>query len=261
MADDEPTKPDSVNFKDIALLIPVMGSAVAMTYDSGYFWGLDIKMFTMFSFSEHVVFALEALPVAILASIILAGFIIFGEIGSRRGFESAKRERLSPEAIKRIQYERHALYVAFFSLGAFEIATSNYAFGIAMILLGVFCALELFVPALAGTPIILQLGACFGLLLVSFAAGFELQRSDANRTKPSHLIKVGDKELSGLMIRIGDKGVLFAQLKPRQLMFIKWDQVSSVSSIPKPEVTSPPAPPTAPPTLSAPSAKSAAPAN
>jgi hypothetical protein len=263
MADDEPTNTDSFSFKDIALLVPVLGSGMAMTYDSGYFWGLDIKMFTMFSFSEHVVFALEALPVAMLASLILAAFVIFGELGAQSGSRVTNSEKLfsdnTTKVIKLI--ELHVIYLVFIGLGAFEVAATNYAFGVAMLLLGVWSALKLYVPALTNRTIVLQVVACFGLLLVSFAAGFELQNDDARRTTPSHLIKVGDKDLSGLVIRSGDKGLLFCQLKPKQLMFVKWDQVSSVSAVPKPEVTSPSAPPVSPTVVPAPVPKPAAPAN
>jgi hypothetical protein len=183
------------------------------------------------------------------------------EIGSQSGSRIAYRTNRSPEdaarAIKRIRIELHMIYLVFIGLGVYQIAENNYAFEVAMLLLGVWSALTLFVPALTEDQIILQLVVCFGLLLVSFAAGSQLQKTDASRTTPSHLIKVGDKELSGLVIRSGDKGVLFAQLKPKQLMFIKWDQVSSVSAVPKPEATSPAAPPVVP----APLPKSAAPAN
>jgi hypothetical protein len=63
-----PPKADSEFSKEILVAVPVLGSAIAISYDVGYFYGLDIKLFTLFSIAEHIVFALEALPFALMVS-------------------------------------------------------------------------------------------------------------------------------------------------------------------------------------------------
>ena len=51
--------------KDFFVLSPIIGTALALIYDVGYFYGVGISYFTLFSLSEHIVFALPALPVAL----------------------------------------------------------------------------------------------------------------------------------------------------------------------------------------------------
>ncbi|AWO94305.2 MULTISPECIES: hypothetical protein [Bradyrhizobium] len=76
MQDDQhaPAKPQ-LEFKEVAVLIPLIGTAIAISYDVGYFYGLDIKLFTLFSITEHVVFALEATPVAFVLAIFLIAYL------------------------------------------------------------------------------------------------------------------------------------------------------------------------------------------
>ena len=57
--------------KEFLVLLPVVGSAIAISYDVGYFHALDINLFTVFTISEHITFALEIIPLAILATVAL----------------------------------------------------------------------------------------------------------------------------------------------------------------------------------------------
>jgi hypothetical protein len=55
--------------KDTVAFIPLIASSFAFTFVVGYFSGFDIDWFPFFSLPEHLVFALRALPIAIAASI------------------------------------------------------------------------------------------------------------------------------------------------------------------------------------------------
>jgi hypothetical protein len=54
-----------------AAVIPLLMSGFAFAYVVGYFLAFDIAWFPFFSLSEHVVFALRALPIAVAASVCL----------------------------------------------------------------------------------------------------------------------------------------------------------------------------------------------
>jgi hypothetical protein len=79
--------------------IPLIAVAVALTFDVGTFYAIGIDFFTLFSLSEHIVFALEALPVAIAVlffiALLLPGF-------SRSGSPDTKTSR--PPAPKKYRY-------------------------------------------------------------------------------------------------------------------------------------------------------------
>jgi hypothetical protein len=56
---------------ELAAVIPLLASAFAFSYVVGYFLAFDLAWFSFFSLSEHVVFALRALPVAAAALVAL----------------------------------------------------------------------------------------------------------------------------------------------------------------------------------------------
>ena len=60
-------------FKIWSVVVPLIATTLAVTFDVGYFYGLDINYFTFFSLSEHIVFALQALPIVI-------GILVFAPI-------------------------------------------------------------------------------------------------------------------------------------------------------------------------------------
>ena len=242
MPNDGPKNATS-NLKDIAFLLPVMGSAVAVSYDVGYFWALDIKMFTMFSLTEHIVFALEALPIAIIGSLVLVGYAALARLGYERGqlsgeliLEKIKRGELTAgDALKSVEkgrFIRIFLPAIAFTLGIVEIWLKVYSVGVFFIIALAWLKADDFFPSITRHPTFIQITTCLSLMIVAFAAGVQLQDRDESRQAASHILKIGDKELSGLVIRSGEKGILFVQIKPKQLMFIKWDQISSVQSMP-----------------------------
>src|SRR6266853_6251880 len=79
--------------RELLVLLPVVGSAIAITYDVGYFTALDINFFTVFTISEHIAFALEILPLAILATVILVIAPIVWDKGRRSSLEELHREK------------------------------------------------------------------------------------------------------------------------------------------------------------------------
>ncbi|WP_028134352.1 hypothetical protein [Bradyrhizobium japonicum] len=54
------------HLKDAIVIVPLLGTALAITYDVGFFGGIGLPYFTMFTLSEHIVFALEAVPFVII---------------------------------------------------------------------------------------------------------------------------------------------------------------------------------------------------
>lgn len=56
--------------KDLTTVVPIAATSFAFAYVVGYFLAFDIFWFPFFSLSEHIVFAIRALPVAIGASVV-----------------------------------------------------------------------------------------------------------------------------------------------------------------------------------------------
>jgi hypothetical protein len=68
------------SLNELAVAVPIVASCFAFAYEVGYFFAFDIAWFPFFSLSEHVVFALRALPIAIGASVGLVIALRFSKL-------------------------------------------------------------------------------------------------------------------------------------------------------------------------------------
>ncbi|MGA8294026.1 MAG: hypothetical protein WB820_16340, partial [Rhodoplanes sp.] len=59
---------NNLQVKELLVAVPFLGSSIAVAYDVGFFYGIDIHLFTLFSITEHITFALEALPFAMVVA-------------------------------------------------------------------------------------------------------------------------------------------------------------------------------------------------
>jgi hypothetical protein len=109
-------------------LIPLLGAGIALTYDVGYFWTIGISFFTLFSLSEHIVFALQAFP---LALVLLPAFIALTMI-------MAKPALVEPEKVSRRQ--RIAAFAAVIVI--FLIAFSVLAYELYVLPAGLLIAID-----------------------------------------------------------------------------------------------------------------------
>ena len=80
--------PDTL--KDFLIPLPIFGTFAAVVFDVGYFYGIDINLFTLFTLSEHILFSIEALPFVFVA------ISIFGSVFLGKAFgKSLERDLLS----------------------------------------------------------------------------------------------------------------------------------------------------------------------
>jgi hypothetical protein len=61
--------------KDVVVLIPLLGSLLAMTWEAGQFY--PIGGFRLFSLSEHLLSAIAALPIALIAAVVVIVALTF----------------------------------------------------------------------------------------------------------------------------------------------------------------------------------------
>jgi hypothetical protein len=74
---------DRTSLKDLAILIPLVGIVLAVTYDVGFFYGIGIEYFTLFSLQEHILFALQAIPTAFALAFAVPSGILAYRAGAR----------------------------------------------------------------------------------------------------------------------------------------------------------------------------------
>jgi hypothetical protein len=58
-----------LELKDVMIVVPALATAMAVTFDVGFFYGLGLRLFTLFSLSEHITFSIVAMPLALIAGL------------------------------------------------------------------------------------------------------------------------------------------------------------------------------------------------
>jgi hypothetical protein len=222
--DDQPTTSKlQLEFKEIAVLIPLIGSAIAISYDVGYFYGLDIHLFTLFSLAEHILFAFAAAPVALVLAILLTAYI-GPHIDLAVGLKISATAQTMKKKTKRfvdigllalvIAAAGAVFYFRFFGLGA-------------GLLSGAAVALFRFLPI---SKKVIYLISCVLVTVFAFATGHDFARSYVIYGPADHSIQFENEMLAVKLIRSGDRGILYYEPKAKQLNFVRWDVVKKLSS-------------------------------
>jgi hypothetical protein len=88
--------------KLLTIVTPLFASSIAVIYDVGFFFGLDIGFFTFFTLSEHLVFALQAIPFAVPTALGIVGLIATTWWGHhkviRDAFEAGEKAKTMTQA-------------------------------------------------------------------------------------------------------------------------------------------------------------------
>jgi hypothetical protein len=83
MPDQAKTEDQEWSAQSLAAVVPILASTFAFAFVVGYFLAFDISWFPFFSLSEHVVFALRALPIALGASVVFLLALRYPKIKNR----------------------------------------------------------------------------------------------------------------------------------------------------------------------------------
>ena len=226
MGDVPAVKETDVFSRELVVAIPVMGTALAISYDVGYFYGIDINFFTLFSLAEHVVFAIQAVPAAVAIAILLVAFV-----GTRldlavglKIYNAGKKQQSSTNTA-----------IALFAL---------IAVGILLITI-YFRMWQFFVAAAAGFFLAMSriigfarrtLYVVSGILVIvaAFTLGYDNARAHVLYDAMNHSIQF-DKEMEPSplpvkVIRSGEKGILYYDTNAKQIVFVKWDKIKKLTS-------------------------------
>ena len=205
------------SYRDYLVAIPFLLTAGALTFDVGYFSGVDINFFTLFSLSEHVLFALEALP-SVFAVVFIGSLFIFW-IRSRNWSLGGLGLRLHSDAwlwlrlLLAIGLYFAMIAIVFFFGVNYVVAIVGYLF--------VFIAAVLLAPRLLTDRITLSLLAAVVALFAIFFLGMFISRSYVQNTEIDHQLRMMDGVVQGKVIRSGERGMLFVDVINHRVRFHK----------------------------------------
>jgi hypothetical protein len=232
----EKTATTGSSYKDVAVLLPLLLTTGALTFDVGYFNGVDINLFTLFSLSEHVLFAVEALPLVFIIAF-TAALIWSGWIG-------VTPTKLWP--LQSAQYSKGWKAVQFIFATALliggavcllqvERSQTNVAEAVFWLMAAIVClslvAVVMNLPNVSNARrAALPLTAVVTLFFVFFL-GMAISHSYVSAQNIDHQLQTADGIIQGKVIRSGERGVLFVDVIGHVVRFVRWSDIREVRTM------------------------------
>jgi hypothetical protein len=220
----ESSEPKLVDFKELAVLVPSYAGALAVTYDVGYFYGLDPGLFSLFTLSEHVLFAINALPMAFFCSL-CACPLIFVDNRKLAGRLDEQSDRIGRKSIGLISIS----LLAVLSLGSWYYFQSFALVGGIALSYGILRLKEY-----RHNRIVIAAGGAAIVLFVGFAMGAEFGGNALKPGTPAYRVFLSNETVDARLIRSGERGLLVYQPSKHELMLIPWGDIHRITKQTRP---------------------------
>lgn len=199
------------DLKDILIAAPVIGGGIAMVYDVVCFSRLGIGFFRFFIIGAFGIFG-ASVPNCDFGILIIGMIVTF---------------RKSPNTERYISSSSHYIGLGFMLLATLLIATDFSVSAAITFLIG--CIMFFISPKITAAPQNIYILALAGMSFVAvFAVGqgacmFRL------RGAPTENIEMADqRKIEGMLIRSGERGILFYDPKAMRTTFYQWDRIAQV---------------------------------
>jgi hypothetical protein len=240
----------SIDFlKTSTVLGPLFVSSLAVCYDVGFFYGLDPRFFTFFSLSEHLVFALQAIPFALipaLAVLIYVFMLWFGNVWfqriSNKWSESIKQMDLPTLQTfsTKIKVGERLAKIAYLVVKVALIGMALWFFSRHQYTNAVWFLICLVVPDIVSVPleettkirrIVLIAFSISMSWLMAFAMGYEQADRVIANTRATEIVSFNNKDISARLIRGGERGILLFALETKTLTFLQWSSITKIETV------------------------------
>jgi hypothetical protein len=218
-------------FKDALFFVPFIGTALAVFYEFGSFLPLG-RAFGLFGLSEHILFALEPLPLALVFAILMFVGVAIAEADTSPVWGRSKIRR-TRDTGRKLRVQLRITVVLLFLVGLAGMAWGIFGRSAISLVLGF--ALQIAAVGVASprrvlmfnNKISIAVAVCFALLL-TMAIGVDTTRLNLRRTEPADFV-VGGKIKKAVYIRSGERGLLLYDPALNEFSFEKWDDVKRIS--------------------------------
>jgi len=212
--------------KDALVALPFVGSAIAMSWEVGSFIpisGIGGSTFGLFSLSEHLTFAMEALPFALVFAAFLP--VIFA--GASKPLR--RRPRLPDGRSMRIGLRIGVTILAVIGTGIAALGIylrSSPMLVLSFAVFAVAATIALYPPAMFLWPKQLFIGVAAFAMAMAMALGVDYTRAILNSPGP-HTVRavINDTSKEVVVLRTGERGLLIYEPDSRHFAFAKWDVV------------------------------------
>jgi hypothetical protein len=241
----------SFSLKETLIALPVYGAALGVAYDVGFFYGIGIGYFSLFSLSEHILFALPVAPVAIPLAFGISFTTAIINLSRRTWTEIARRvpifqSRQLPSGVageaggRRFELSGLGLHewVVLFLLVLLTITSFGreaYFSGTASLVLFLASLNAYVTTAVHQRVAVFGSTVAIGSVVVALVLGVQHANGirEQNATTHSVLLSGGLTPLAGQLIRSGERGLLFLDTSTKTIEFIQWGRIARIQSVPR----------------------------
>ncbi|MDI4234156.1 hypothetical protein OZ411_15185 [Bradyrhizobium sp. Arg237L] len=224
MADDD----ISISVKDALVLVPGAATALALCFEVGSFIPIGIAAFTYFSISEHITFAVPAIPIA-LVCVLLGVYLttVFHFLEDGRLPESLARlfpdvgEDVTRDIFNKLMWTTAVVVVPLSAVLAIY-SKLIFIFFLGLLSCAFLAVLLLRAPAKAFIGVV-------GLVSLAFALsmGMDSSRIYLNGA-PAATVRTDNGSIQAVIVRSGERGVLLYYRSTLSFGFKKWDSIKSL---------------------------------
>lgn len=232
MAVDEKAAPLSI--RDVVVAVPIVASMLAIIWEIGYFVRIRGGAFGFFSVPEHLNFALQALPFALIITTLALTALVRDRI-----LEIIPvRSRVMKLVKIRFQKNFGILILTTMAFTALMLVYLSPPVSLTAAIL-VFAiggpSLWLrYVPIEVSKNLLVQSMVALGVFLCAMFVGFETARDQVRSRLPLNVIKIGEKgkeaetEVKVRIMRTGERGVLYYDPGTQSFALIPWEVVKRI---------------------------------
>lgn len=222
-------KPNFIGVRELLVALPLVGTTLAITYDVGFFYGLDIEYFTLFSLAEHIMFALQALPLAFIAALIIPGTVIASFLTRRYLSLNVRSEVHARASLLLLSVSVLVLVVGIIGI------VLKYYFSAIIIVFGFGGIAALLYPVTEFRTTVPFYASFFTVLFIvsSFCLGLQSAQSILCDRPATHTVSVAGSMdgLHGRLIRSGERGLLFFDLASKTVSFLIWAEIKRIQAV------------------------------
>ena len=225
----QPTLKDILYF-----FIPLIASGLAVTSEVGFFQKIGGAAFTFFSLTEHIAFAVQALPQAlVLAGMLLAGAfqwdLMNKYVGPVMSAQSTSRRR------RIVQTSNQLGLITFRALTVYEFDHPSTAllFAITFIAAATLAGFFISRTVMVRAVVVGSIGILSGFF-IAFSLGFDSAQHEIKSNRPLSSISTGEKAKSAetqikvRVLRSGERGVLYFDTTTRAFGFLPWENIKQI---------------------------------
>jgi hypothetical protein len=193
---------------------------LAVVFDVGAFTAIGIGQFSLFSISEHGIFALEAMPY------IFSGMFLVLIYSAVANYIMLKRHQRIPIDQRLLLFVN--IIVASFMVS--QIYEKNYYFAAAFAGLLVVLFGATFITLKEQHKLLSIPAICLGTTLTVFSLGFQYQQYVLKLETHRYALRLKTgTEISGSMLKSGERGILFFDQATKTIQFFRWDSIDKVT--------------------------------